>query len=146
MAKVIIAGSMTLSRKMLEVEQDLLARGVSVVLPEFAREYALLPSTAEMHKESAKNKIEHDLIRRYFATIAKGDLLLVVNEPLHGIPDYIGGNAFLEMGFAHVLRKPIYLLNGIPDMPYADEINAMLPIALHGNLGQLVAAIETQTT
>jgi len=38
------------------------------------------------------------------------------------------------MGFAHVLGKPIYLLYGIPDMIYSDEIKAMQPVLLEGNI------------
>ena len=40
----------------------------------------------------------------------------------------------LEMGFAHVLGKKIFLLNGIPDMHYKDEIRAMQPVVLDGDL------------
>ena len=52
------------------------------------------------------------------------------NYDKHGIKNYIGGNAFLEMGFAHVLgiKKFIYL-NPIRKMPYYEtEIVAMRPL------------------
>ena len=52
----------------------------------------------------------------------------------NGIPNYIGGNTFLEMGFAHVLNKKVFLLNNIPAMPYDDEIKDMQPIVLNGDL------------
>ncbi|MBT4597707.1 hypothetical protein HOC76_01665, partial [bacterium] len=54
---------------------------------------------------------------------------------LRKIDSYIGGNTFLEMGFAHVLGKKIFLLNGIPDISYKAEIIAMQPKCLKGDLG-----------
>ncbi|MDD5726552.1 MAG: hypothetical protein PHC53_04070 [Patescibacteria group bacterium] len=85
----------------------------------------------------ASRSIEDDAIRRYWRVIKDSDALLVANYDKKGIKDYIGGNALMEMGFTHVLEKPIYLLNGIPDMGYTDEIKAMQPIVLHGDLSKI---------
>jgi predicted RNA-binding protein with PUA domain len=63
---------------------------------------------------------------------------LVVNEDLNGIKGYIGGNSFLEMGFAHVLNKKIFLLNPISEMGYEDEIVAMKPVILNGDLDKII--------
>jgi hypothetical protein len=131
---IVVCASMTLSKRLLEIERELTERGHAVVLPEHTHDYASLPEESDIHLESAHNKIKEDLIRGYFAKIAKGDCILVVNETRRGIENYIGGNSFLEMGFAHVLEKQIYLLNPIPDMPYTDEIVAMRPIVIHGDL------------
>jgi len=38
------------------------------------------------------------------------------------------------MGFAYVLEKGIYLLNPIPDIGYRDEIVAMQPTVINGDL------------
>jgi predicted RNA-binding protein with PUA domain len=38
------------------------------------------------------------------------------------------------MGFAYVLGKKIFLVNPIPDLNYKDEIKAMNPIVLNGNI------------
>lgn len=67
----------------------------------------------------------------------KAILLLIVNVDKKGIKGYIGGNSFLEMGFAHVLNKPIYLLCNIPKMEYTDEIRAMQPVVLNGNYSKI---------
>jgi len=66
------------------------------------------------------------------------DAVVVVNLEKKGIPSYIGGNTFLEMGFAHVLDKKIYLYNDIPDLSYTDEIQAMQPVALKGDLSKII--------
>lgn len=66
------------------------------------------------------------------------DAVLAVNLDKHGIKNYIGGNTFLELGFAHVLNQKIFLLNPIPDMPYyKTEIVAMKPIVINGDLSQI---------
>ncbi len=87
-----------------------------------------------MHSESVKNKMDHDLIRDYFEEIKTGDAVLIVNDERKGIANYIGGNSFLEMAFAHVLHKEIFLLNPIPEMGYSDELIAMQPVILNGDL------------
>lgn len=128
---------MTSSKEMVESAKELHSLGHQVILPDFTHEYATLATAEQMHAESAKNKIEHDLIRGYFETIKTGDAVLIFNIEKNGIQGYIGGNTFLEMGFAFVLNKPIYLLNQIPEVGYKDEIEAMQPIILNGNLANL---------
>ena len=38
------------------------------------------------------------------------------------------------MGFAHVLGKDLAILNPVPQSSYTDEIEAMKPLALNGDL------------
>ncbi|MFA5962342.1 MAG: hypothetical protein WC848_06710 [Parcubacteria group bacterium] len=135
--KITFCGSMTACREMLEIGNKLREIGHAVVLPDFTKEYAALLTQDEMHKESAKNKIEHDLIRGYYEEIKKSDAILVCNLDKNGIKNYIGGNTFLEMGFAHVLRKKIFLLNPIPESSYYDELVAMEPVVLDGDLEKI---------
>ena len=135
--KIVICGSMRLSQKMLKIKEELTKLGHFVIVPRHTEEYAVLNTSDHMHNESVKNKINHDLIRQYFNEIERNDAVLVVNDPLKDIPNYIGGNAFLEMGFAHVLNKKVYLLNPIPEMSYSDEIIAMQPIILNGDITKL---------
>ncbi|MBI4136699.1 hypothetical protein HY469_01405 [Candidatus Roizmanbacteria bacterium] len=73
-------------------------------------------------------------IRLHHEKIKKADAILVVNEEKNGIQNYIGGNTLMEMGFAYVLRKKIYLLNPIPELNWKEEVVAMQPIILHGSV------------
>lgn len=132
--KVIICGSMTASKEMLKLEEQLKTLGFDVELPSFTHKYARMASINDIHGESVKNKLNHDLIRGYFEKIKESDAVLVANIERKGIPGYVGGNSFLEMSFAHVLNKPLYLLNPIPEMSYMDEMKAMQPVILNGNL------------
>lgn len=135
--KIVVCGSMTASKEMIEAENKLKELGHEVVLPEFTREYAAMDTHDTMHTESAKNKVEYDLIKGYFEKIKDSDAVLVANVERKGIARYIGGNSFLEMGFAFVLDKPIYLLHSIPELGYKDELEAMSPIVLDGNFSKI---------
>jgi len=64
---------------------------------------------------------------------------LIVNGEKHGIKNYIGGNVLIEMGQAYVNHKKIFFLNGMPSgLSCMDEIEAMDPICLHGNLNKII--------
>ncbi|MFA6391315.1 MAG: hypothetical protein WCW66_00995 [Patescibacteria group bacterium] len=82
--------------------------------------------------------ISKDLIRWNWERMKKDDAILVINLDKNGIENYIGGNTFLEIGFAHVLNKKIFLWNDVPAMPYSDEIKAMQPVVINHNLDLIV--------
>lgn len=89
--------------------------------------------------ETADFKKAHDYIRQHYAHICQSDAILIVNLEKRGIKNYVGGNCLMEMGQAHVHNKKIYFLNGMPEgLPYMDEIKAMDPICLQGNLQALI--------
>jgi predicted RNA-binding protein with PUA domain len=132
--KIVICGSMKVSVKMLEVRDELQKFGHEVVLPRHTQEYAEMKTSDHIHNESVKNKINNDLIRDYYEKIKASDAILVVNCDLNGVTGYVGGNSFLEMGFAHVLNKKIFLLNQIPQTSFKDELIAMQPVVLKGDL------------
>lgn len=62
------------------------------------------------------------------------DAILVMNYDRRGVKNYIGGNTLMEIGFAHILGKKIFLLNPVPDMHYKSEIEAVEPIILDGDM------------
>jgi hypothetical protein len=91
-----------------------------------------------MQKEHSRVKIENDYIRYHYNEILKNDAILVLNFDKNGIKNYIGGNTLIEMGQAYVNNKKIFLLNPVPDMQYKDEIVAVEPIVINGNLKLIV--------
>lgn len=132
--KIVVCGSMVFSPEMLDLRGRLQQLGHNVVLPEFTEEYAKRDSRERMHSEAVHNKIHHDLIRGYFDKIRDSDAILVYNQTKKGVENYVGGNTFLEMGFAHVLGKPIFMQFPIPDIGYRDEMEAMSPRVINGDL------------
>jgi len=135
--KIIICGSMSAFNEMVEIEIILKNNGHDVILPKFTHEYASLKKEYKS-SESCKEKTENDLIRKYFYEIKSADAILVVNINKNNINGYIGGNSFLEMGFAYILNKKIYLLNDIPEISYKDEIETMSPVVLNGDFSLII--------
>ena len=88
--------------------------------------------------ENADFKRTHDYIRQHYQHILESDAILIVNLEKRGMKNYIGGNCLMEMGMAYVNNKKIFLLNEIPEeASYLDEIMAMDPICLRGDLANI---------
>jgi len=144
--KIVICGSMRFSQGMVEAKEKLEKMGFDVVLPKNTELYLegseflkQREATAWEPMEGAKRKIENNLIKGYYDEIAKADAILVINQEKDGIKNYIGGNGFLEMGFAHILEKNIYCLNELPSdlgLIY-QELVAFQPTILNENLEKL---------
>lgn len=117
--------------KMKEIESLLLHRKFEVHTP------SVESTEGEPQPELGKAHIKARRIREHLHKIEETDAILVVNETQKGIKNYIGANAFLEMGVAFALKKSIYLLNEIPDQPNEEEIRGLLPIVLHGDLAAI---------
>lgn len=139
---VTVCASLRFKEEITEVAKALQNTGHQVYLPiglenPDYREVREFDYWKGMDKEHAALKKRYNLIRAHFEKIEKSDAILVLNYDVDEIKNYIGGNAFLEMGVAYYLRKPIYLLNPIPEMAYTSEIEAMEPIALNGDLTKI---------
>jgi len=130
---VTICGSMAFAREMDELKRQLLKIGHEVTSPPELHRY-LEP---DHHVDVKAEKVELDVIRLYYDEIQKTDAVLILNNEKNGIPGYIGGNVLIEMAFAHVLEKKMFLMFEIPKMTYSDEIEAMQPIVLDGDLGRI---------
>lgn len=85
-------------------------------------------------EEDGKRKIAFDLINLHYRKILQSDCVLVANYEKKSVPGYVGGNTFLEMGFAFVTGKPIFMLNPIPNMAYTSEMEGMQPIVINNKL------------
>ena len=134
---ITICGSMQFHREMSDAQQSLEHAGHTVLVPKDLYTLAHNESYMETDEERITAKVEHDFIREHFRKIEKSDAILVLNYDKKGIQGYIGGNTFLEMGYAFGLGKKIYLLNPVPDMEYAVEMHSMQTVILDGDLGKL---------
>lgn len=135
---ITICGSMQFHEKMRTVKRQLEEAGHTVLVP---KSLELMDMEGFVHPDTDEAritaKIEYDFIREHFRKIEKSNAILVVNYDKKGIPHYIGGNTFLEMGYAFGLRKKIFLLYSVPDMDYRTEMHAMQPVILNGDLKRL---------
>jgi len=145
MRKIVICGSMAFTKDMVKIKKVLEKRGFKCVLPGGYKDYLIdslwqKRATGWGTLEGAKKKVKLDLIRKYYREIQESDAILVINFDKNNIKNYIGGNGFLEMGYAHVLNKKIYLLNPIPKelKIFYQEIVAMQPKIIKGDLDLIV--------
>jgi nucleoside 2-deoxyribosyltransferase len=134
---ITICGSMQFHKEMAEVRDQLMARGLTVFVPGELDNIQKNESYMDSDEERITVKIEYDFIREHFRKIEQADAILILNYEKKGIPGYIGGNTFLEMGYAFGLGKKIYLLFPVPDMDYKTEMFAIQPHVLNGDLSQL---------
>lgn len=135
--KIGIIGSMQYSDQMVESAEKLKALGHTPMLSLFVESF-LGKDAIEQERIKLAQKNDEDAMRKDIKHLKKADAILVLNIEKHGIPGYIGGNSFLEMGAAYLNRKPIYLMNPIPEIPYyKTEIEAMKPDILNGDLTRI---------
>ena len=134
MKSIIICCSISASDRALEVQSELTSMGFEVEIPHGVKKYRDNNFTHVTETERATDKKEYDLIRGYYEKIKDYDIVLVVNTEKKGIQKYIGANTFREMGVGHVLGKKLAVLNPVPESGYTDEIDAMEPIILNGDL------------
>ncbi len=147
--KIVICGSINFTPKIEETADLLISLGHEVDIPltsqriingeltldDFINEKE--KSGDAVFREVATIKMKEDIIKRYYNKIKESDAIFVVNLEKNGVVNYIGGNTFLEMGFAHVLNKDIYLLNKIPESLFKDELVAMQPVVLEGDVSKI---------
>jgi diphthamide synthase subunit DPH2 len=142
--KITICSSIDFTYEIKNIANKLEKSGHEVEIPLTSQKILNGELTMENFKKEKENngdgafrKIQYDVIKRYYEIVKNSDAILVANFTKKAINNYIGGNTFLEMGFAHVLNKKIFLLNPIPEIGYKDEIMAMQPVILDGDLSKI---------
>lgn len=145
---VVICASASNYEKAVAVESTLLEIGYRVVLPmtaekmkqsgdfDLAKVKTWLNDPKDYHKRTL-------LVETHFKEIEKGDIVLVANFEKHGDKNYIGPNVLMEMGLAFHYKKPIVILNDVPNKsPFVEEILSMQPVILRGKLKDLPKIIK----
>lgn len=129
-----IIGSMQFTEKMLEVREALNALGHDAFVTGFAQAF-IGKTDKEKEKIKLEQKYHQDAIREFWDLMQDADAVLVLNLDKNGIKNYIGGNALMEIGFAHVLKQKIFLYHPIPEIPYYQtEIEAVKPTIINEDL------------
>ena len=137
---------MAFYQKFLAIKQELENIGHSVIAPELEFETKgddtsvgaffdrnggvdAFPPDHDVWKKKGK------AITAHFKKIDKSDCVLITNYEKKGIQNYIGGNTFLEMGYAYGTGKKIFILNEMPtNSIYKEEMLGMQPIILSGDI------------
>lgn len=132
--KISICGSMAFAKDMLEIAGNLKKIGHEVKVPPNLNNYI---ENKNNNTENKEEKKDLSIIKYYFEEIKEQDAILVINKDKNNFKNYIGANALIEMAFAHVLNKKIFLLNPIPEISYSDEIEAVFPIVIDNDLEKI---------
>ncbi|MDD5750579.1 MAG: hypothetical protein PHU56_02940 [Candidatus Pacebacteria bacterium] len=138
--KITICGSVKFRKEMVEARDRLNEMGYEGIICQVMEDLALgknpelLKKIEENHAQAKK---EGGFIKWYYNSIVQSDAILVLNYDKGDIKNYIGGNTLMEMAFAHVHDKRIFLLNPAPEIGYRDEIIAMDPIILNNDLSKI---------
>lgn len=127
--KIAICGSMIFAREMFYIKRELEAQGLIVFVPKDTQEFIQGKKT----NETKWHKLRFNPFKHYFGIIKEADAILVLNLTKGDIEDYIGANTLIEMAFANVHDKHIFLLGNIPRLDYTDEILAMKPKVIYSN-------------
>ena len=145
--KITLCGTIFFYEKMLELKNKLEQIGHSVKLPPFEikdESGSMIPVKEYYEKRKSETKDtgwiwerKKEAIRAHFDKIEWSDAILVLNYEKNNIPNYIGGNTFLEMGVAFHLNKKIFLLNNIPELNYKEEILGMFPEVINHDLEKI---------
>jgi hypothetical protein len=139
--KITILGSIAFRKEMLEFIEKLQELGHEGIISPVMRELALGNNKELMdlvEKDHGRAKKEGGYIKWYYDSICDSDAVLVLNLEKNGRKNYIGGNVLMEIGFAHVHDKKIFLLNPIPeDVSYQEELKAMVDVVLNGDLTKI---------
>lgn len=125
---------MQFTEAMLDLKKRLLELGHDAFLTNLAASFL---GKSDADKEAVKIHQKHsmDTIREFWELMQGADAILVANYTKKGIANYIGGATLMEMGFAHILKQKIFLLNPIPEIDlYKTEIEAVKPVVINGNL------------
>lgn len=113
---------------------------IDVILPELTRYQHIRDIDGD---DVTFTKIKNRLTIENMRNVELCDALLILNYSHRSIKNYVGGNSFIEMSIAFYLKKPIYLLNDIPEnMPYTEEIKSFYPRVVH-SLEQLKIFIKS---
>ena len=139
--KITICGSSMFRKEMVEVRNRLLELGHEPVIHKDYEEFVAgnKKDVLELiEKDHAEAKRKYGYIKWYHNAIMSSDAILVLNYDKKGIKNYVGGNTLMEIGFAHVSDKKIFLLNPIPEeVSYTDEIKAMADVIISGDLNKI---------
>jgi hypothetical protein len=137
--KIAICGSMKFYLEMRAIKEGLEVLGHEVLVPldTFSEEIPMEARTDVTDEEKITAKIEYNFIREHFFKIQVSEAVLILNYDKNGIKNYVGGNTFLEMGYAYGLGKKIFLMNPVPDMNYAIEMHSMQPVVIDGDLTRI---------
>lgn len=140
--KITLCGSVKFADKLVEIYKKLEEMGHEPKMHEgmFRVADGTAPEIEEIKNgaEDSDIKKKYGYIKWWHNSIINSDAVLICNFDKNNIKNYVGGNTLIEMGFAHVSDKKVFLLNFMPEgLSYVEEIKAMTDVVLNGDLNKI---------
>jgi hypothetical protein len=132
--KITLCHSVTFMKEAKEIEKRLTKMGHKVFAVPYSEKSPQELEKMISDRENYINVIKPKCIKEHFDNIMKSDAILVINLDKNGKKNYIGGSVFSEIMFAFYKNKKIFLWNPVPEVMFRDEIEAVKPIVINGNL------------
>ena len=134
--KIFICCSKYFYNRISEIKERLENSGHEITLP---NSYEHPFKEEEIKKLSKEEHIQWKsaMLRSQESKVKSNDAILVLNFDKNESKNYIGGATFLEIFKAFELNKKIFLLNPLPDNIFKDELTAINPIIINGDLSKI---------
>ncbi|HCC83384.1 TPA: hypothetical protein DEP96_00880 [Candidatus Uhrbacteria bacterium] len=144
-----LCGSIAFINEMDTLRQQLEALGHTVKMPPMQERIGedgehISAEEYYAHKKAAGTDLNHwiwkhhgDCITMHFQKVEWADAVVILNLDKNGIANYVGPNTLMKIGLAFHLRKPIFLMNPIPQISYFEELIGMKPVVINGDLSLL---------
>jgi hypothetical protein len=134
--KITVCGSLKFINEMKEVKLKLKQLDHEVLMPESAIESKDQNYWNNLMNDNPQecSRIRGERIKLHFNKINSSEAILILNYSKKEKENYIGANTFLEMGYAFGVDKKIFVLNQLPKDHHYEELIAMNPICLYGDL------------
>ena len=134
--KIFICCSKYFYHKVAPIQKELEAKGHAITLPNSYgapfMEEELKKQGVEAHRIWKSAKLKEQVEK-----ILANEAILVLNFEKHGQENYVGGATFLEIFKAFELGKHIFFYNPIPEGMLRDELYAMNPKIINGDLSKV---------
>lgn len=129
---------MSFAEDMLNVQKKLHERHFKTYIRQNAADPEKAKIESTLGQAAIELKLSQDFVSDRYAQITSSEAILVLNHHKAGVSGYIGANTLMELGFAHVHHRVIFLWDD-PDSNSSSypEIMAMRPHILHGDLAHV---------
>lgn len=138
--KIMICGSMTFAKEMIESKEVLEEMGYSVQIPTDSFDIVGGNHDHDDLEADYNHCVENDIMRTHFKLIEESDAVLVLNYDKNNIKGYVGTASLMEIGLAYHLNKKIFLLNPLPshlEYRWVHEVRIINPLILYGDLSRI---------
>lgn len=134
--KITLCSSMQFRNEIIKISQELSSFGHLVQTPILTEGLERERPYSEM-SEYEKISLKKFYVNAHIKKIEESDAILVLNYPKNGITGYIGANTFMEISFAYILKKKIFVLFDINTLPSSLEILSLGVEILSGDIKKI---------